>query len=159
MLEEERVNLEGIFYNEDGTFKPLTDNHGNTNGQLAELRNTYMESEREYFEYLLMVKEIRNVFLGYLDYDSDTLFRYAIKWQEKIEYGMLETEEDLKKMESMTPEQRDNFHMSRLERAEGVMCLLFAAARDKAKILELVKTYENELNDERDLYSRNHLSR
>ena len=44
-------------------------------------------------------------------------------------------------MESMSPEEKDAYHLLKLERAEGLMCLLFAAARDKAKILELVRTY------------------
>lgn len=150
--DEKRVNLEGIFYDKEGNFTPLTDNHGNTSGDLAHLRDTYMESEREYFECLLAIKEVRDTFISNIGLNSDELFKYGIEWQEKVESGLLEDEHDLKRMEYMTPEEKDAFHMRKLEEAEGMMCLLFAAARDKAKILELVKTYDNEDTRKRDLY-------
>ena len=150
--DEKGINLEGVFYDKEGNFTPLTDNHGNVRGDLAHLRDTYMKSEREYFEYLLSIEEVRNTFLSYLQFNSDELFQYAIEWQEKLETGLLEDEHDLKRMEYMTFEEKDAFHMRKLEEAEGMMCLLLAAARDKAKILELVKTYDNEDNRKRDIY-------
>lgn len=150
--DEKGINLEGVFYDKEGNFTPLTDNHGNVRGDLAHLRDTYMKSEREYFEYLLSIEEVRNTFLSYLQFNSDELFQYAIEWQEKLETGLLEDEHDLKRMEYMTPEEKDAFHMRKLEEAEGMMCLLLAAARDKAKILELVKIYDNEDNRKRDIY-------
>lgn len=144
--EEKRVNLEGIFYDKEGNFTPLTENYGNVRGDLAHLRDTYMKSEREYFEELLSREEIRNVFMTYFEYNCDELFEYGLEWQEKLESGNLETKEDLKRMEYMTPEEKEAFHMKKLEEAEGMMCLLFAAARDKAKILELVLTPEQGLS-------------
>lgn len=144
--EGNKVNLEGIMYNEDGTFKPLTASHGNVDGELAHLRNTYMEAEREYFEHLLAIESIRNEFIGYIDYDSYILLETAVQIQDRLESGRLETLEDLEKMKSMSPEERDYYHMHKLESAEGMMCLLLAAARDKTKILELIKTYESRIS-------------
>jgi len=139
-MEEKRVNLDGIMYNEDGTFKPLTASHGNISGELAHLRNTYMEAERDYFEHLLAIESIRNQFLELVDEHADNLFDRAIKIQEQLEYGNLETNEEKTAMQSMSKEAREAYHMEKLARAEGLMCLLFAAARDKALILELVRT-------------------
>lgn len=140
MNEGNRYALEGIMYNEDGSFKPLTASYGNTSGELAHLRNTYMEAEREYFEQLLSVESIRDEFSKYMNCGSYALLDEAIKLQTMLEYGNLETLEELEQMKSMTPEERDNFHTQKLEHAEGLMCLYFAAARDKALILELVRT-------------------
>ena len=144
MNEERKVNLEGIFYNEDGTFIPQTDNHGNIDGELAYLRNTYMESEKKYFEHLLTIDSIRKRFFECFDKDSNALLIQAKKIQEQLEIGNVETKEELEQMKLMTPEELDKFHMYKLECAEGLMCLLFAAARDKVRILELVKEYDEE---------------
>lgn len=141
MNEGDRINLEGIMYNEDGSFKPLTASYGNTSGELAHYRNTYMEAEREYFEQLLSVESIREEFSKYMDCGSYALLDEAMRIQTMLEYGNLETLEEIEEMQTMTPEERDRFHMRKLERAEGLMCLYFAAARDKALILELVKRY------------------
>ena len=143
---EKSVNLDGVMYNEDGTFKPLQGSHGNIYEGVAHLRNTYMESEREYFEYLLSIESLRNEFLKYLDCNSDELFNTAMRIQEKIEYGMLESPQELEQMKLMSPEEKDNYHIRKLESAEGLMCLLLAAIRDKVKILELLKTYSNGRN-------------
>lgn len=140
MNEGNRMDLEGTFYNADGSFKPQTASHGNISGSLAHLRNTYMQAERDYFEHLLAIDEVRDEFFQYMNYDSDALFEAAIKIQEKIETGQLETSKELEKMKSMQQEERDNFHMQKLEQAEGLMCLLYAATRDKALIKELVLT-------------------
>ncbi len=136
-MEEKRVDLEGILYNQDGTFKPVTGNHGNVSEKLAHLRNTYMESEREYFEYLLAIDSIRIEFESLLNEHANNLFECAMQIQEKLETGELETSEEKARMETMSPEEREAFHMQKLERAEGLMCLLYAAAKDKVKILEL----------------------
>ena len=63
---------------------------------------------------------------------------------EKLEESLnatskVETLEELEQMKNMSPEERDSFHMRKLEHAEGLMCLYFAAARDKALIRELVR--------------------
>lgn len=132
------------FYNEDGTFRPLTSRDGNIDGGLSHLRNTYMESEREYFKFLLSKEEIRNAFKEFImKYNSEELFKEAISIQNKIETGLLETKEDLEKMKTMTPEEKDNYHMMLLAQSEGMMCLLLAATRDKVKMLHLVKTLES----------------
>ena len=133
-----RVDLTGILYDEKGEFIPQTASHGNVNGDLAYLRNTYMEAEREYFETLLAIPEIREKFMEYLDCSSDYLFAEATRIQDKLENGELETKEDIERMKSMSSEEKDLYHLKRLEYAEGLMCLLFAAARDKVFILTLV---------------------
>ena len=138
----ERIDLEGVLYNEDGTFKPLTASHGNINGELAHLRNTYMEAERRYFEELLSDEETHSLFVSLIDSDVDNLFNYAMKVQERIENGDIESEKDKIKMRSMTPSEREEYHLEKLEKAEGILCLLLAATRDKAKILEYAKVRE-----------------
>ena len=134
-----KVDLTGIFYDTSGEFTPKTASHGNVSGDLAYLRNTYMEAEREYFETLLAVPEIREKFIEYLDYSSDYLFAEATRIQDKLESGTLETEEDIERIKSMSGEEKDLYHLRKLEYAEGLMCLLFAAARDKVLIKTLVK--------------------
>ena len=126
-------------YYEDGSFKPLTASYGNISGDVETYRNTYMEAEREYFIKLLEDPEIREEFESYENYTSDELFYYAMDIQRKLEYGELETPEEIKLMASMPLEEADKYHMRKLEQAEGMMCLLFAAARDKALIYTLVR--------------------
>ncbi|MBE6150830.1 MAG: hypothetical protein E7162_03305 [Firmicutes bacterium] len=138
---EDRVDLEGFMYEEDGSFKPLTASSGNIDGALAHLRNTYMEAERNYFEKLLSRDKVREAFFQYIDCDSDVLFDEAMKIQERLETGQLETVEELEKMKMMNAEERDNFHMQKLENAEGLMCLFLAATRDKVLVKELSLTY------------------
>ncbi len=139
MNEGNRYDLTDIMYNEDGSFKPLTASQGNISGELAHYRNTYMESEREYFEQLLAVESIRDEFSKYMNCGSYALLDEAIKIQTLLETGNLETLEELEQMKNMSPEERDSFHMRKLEHAEGLVCLYFAAARDKALIRELVR--------------------
>ncbi len=141
--DEKRVNLEGVLYS-GNEFMPLTGGKGNTNGELAHLRNTYMEAERDYFEYLLTDEILRDSFLELIERDSEDLFKRATELQEQLETGELESAEEREMMEQMTPEERDAFHMQKLEQAEGLMCLLFAAARDRVKTLDLVYTPQPE---------------
>ncbi len=142
-MEKKEFNLNGIFYNENNEFIPLTARNGNTNGNLSHLRNTYLEAEKSYFEKILEDEEIRNSFYSFINYDSEKLFKYAMEIQYNLETGAIETKEQLEQMKLLTPEQRDMEHIRNLEKAEGLMCLLFAAARDKVDILELVKTLQN----------------
>lgn len=131
--------IERNWYTKEGKFIPLTGRHGNINSKLSYLRNTFMEAEREYFEYLLSIDRIRNKFISLLDEHSDDLFDYAVMLQDSLEYGEIVTEKDKKLMQSMTPDERDAYYMKKLEYIEGLLCLLFAAARDKTKIKELIK--------------------
>ena len=136
-----KIDLTGILYNEDGTFKPMTASHGNISGELANLRNTYLEAERDYFEHLLVDNDFRIFFKKMIDeYDSEALFNIAMGYMEKLESGEIETEEEKQLMKSMSPELRDSFHMYKLENIEGLICLLLAAARDKVRIHELIHT-------------------
>ncbi len=137
------------FYDEDGSFRPLTSSFGNSDGELAYLRNTFMESEREYFIYLLSDETIREFFGEQLKEDSSYLLKVAQSIQQSIEYGEVETPEEREQMKAMSPEERDQFHMRKLSRAEGLMCLLFAAARDKAKLLELYLSISDSKKEEK----------
>ena len=138
------------FYNENGSFKPLTGENGNVDGDLAYLRNTYMEAEKEYFLQLLKDPVMLGILLDISKLNSDEIFRMACDLRDKLEFGQLETREELEEMASMSPKERDKFHMKKLEQAEAKLCILFAAARDKVKLLELVKTpeYEEEKEEE-----------
>ena len=142
MNENKSIDLTGIMYNQDGTFIPRTGNTGNIDGELAHLRDTYMEAEREYFEYLLANPGLREEFIKLLNKHPDNLFETAMELQEKLETGDLETYEERIYMQSLDSEARDKYHMQKLEKVEGMLCLLLAAARDKARILELVYTKE-----------------
>ena len=136
-------NLEEVFYDEEGKFQPLTDTaHGNTNGELAHVRNTFMDTERERFLELLQDNKVLERFIDLLTLDSESLLEEAQKLQEELEYGEIETREEQERMKSMTLEERDQFHMDNLTRVEGLIILLSAAARDKVKILELIKTMD-----------------
>ena len=78
------------FYNNDGSFKPLTSSEGNVYDNLSYLRNTYMECEREYFVALLSIKEIREMFLRLVRKNAYKLFDYALELQARLENGELE---------------------------------------------------------------------
>lgn len=146
MKEEKKVNLDGIMYDEQGNFVPLVGRHGNISGELAHLRNTYMEAEKSYFEELLSDSKIREEFSKLVELESEDLFNLAMEIQSKLEFGTLETPEDLAKMQNMDSVSRDAYHMARLERAEGMMALLYAAAKDKVKLKQKIKLYEDSSN-------------
>lgn len=138
--ENEEKNPALDMYYDDGTFRPLVASHGNVSGDIAYYRNVYMEAEREYFTKLLERDDVRGMFIDYLNYSSDELLYAAKIHQERLENGELETREELEKMKSMTPRERDKYHMYKLESTEGLIALLLAAIKDKALILELVLT-------------------
>ena len=133
--DENRENLDGIMYDSEGNFIPITASHGNMDGSLAHLRNTYMESEKLYFEQLLTDPAISREFRRLINERSDDLFECAMEIQKRLEYGELETQEEKVRMQTMTPEERDAYHMQKLSKAEGLMCLLYAAAKDRVKTL------------------------
>ena len=135
--------LEDVMYNADGTFRPFVGDHGNINGEIAEYRNTYMEAEKEYFSQLLVNENVRD-YLKELLYNGnpEVMFEEATKIQSRLEFGNLETEQEKQQMQQMTPEEREQFHFAKLEYAEGIMCLLFAAIRDKALVLNQVLWWE-----------------
>lgn len=133
-------NIEEERYNKNGEFIPYGSSTGNINGELAHLRNTYLTAEKDYFLKLLENKGICQYLMDLINEPAEVLFNLAIEIQNKLETGNLEDETDLKLMASMSPEEKDKHHMKNLEIAEGKMCLLFAAASDKVKILELIKS-------------------
>lgn len=139
-----KINLDNIMYNEDGSFRPFLGHHGNISGEIADYRNTYMEAEREYFSQLLAYEEVRNYIAELLYNNSpDEIFEEAMSIQEKLESGNLESTQEKIQMKSMSPEEREQYHLRKLEYAEGIMCLLYASIRDKALILDEVQCWED----------------
>ena len=138
-----KLNLEDIMYHSDGSFMPFVGHHGNIGIEIENYRNTYMEAERDYFSYLLADKQLRDYLEDLLhDYRPGDIFEEAITLQEKIESGELESREEKEKMKLMSPEERDQFHLNRLMYAEGTLCLLYAAIRDKALVLDEIESWE-----------------
>ena len=148
---EERLeenNPGDAMYYDDGSFRPFVGHHGNVSGEVENYRNTYLEAEREYFSRLLEDEEIRDHVRNFLyNYSPDQIFDEAMAIQERLETGQLETPEDIVKMQSMTPEERDSFHLHRLEQAEGMMCILFASVRDKALVLNEYEAWESRFEE------------
>lgn len=146
-MEEQIKELDKYFFDKDGKFIPRTSSSGNVSGRLAHLRNVYMEAEHEYFLELLsnyyFDSDFLNTFIDFIyNTSSDGIFSYAEKYMKRLENGELETRED---MEKKSPEDRDKVHMHNLETAEAMITLLFAAASDKVKILELLLQMKDEL--------------
>jgi len=143
-MENKTTILDNIMYNEDGSFRPFVGHHGNISAYVADYRNTYMEAEKDYFSLLLSDENTRN-YLANLLYtrSSGELFEEALALQEKLENGTLESEEVRMHMQTLTPEGRDDIHLQYLEYAEGMMCLLFAAVRDKALVLNEIQCWED----------------
>lgn len=131
-MEEKRM------YNEDGSFRPLQGISGNVSDELADFRNIYMEAEKEYFETLLSDEKLRDYFESLIDEHGEELIKTAKKLHSMIEFGELESKEEVEMMKQSTPSEREKYHMHKLEEAEGLMCLLLAAARDKVKIKTLI---------------------
>lgn len=145
MIKNKNVSIhDDIMYEDDGTFKPFVGHHGNVDGGIAYHRDTYMESEKDYFLQLLADEKVRKYIKNLLYSGSpDDIFYEAIQIQERLESGKLESEQEIKKMKLMTQEEREQYHLQKLEHAEIKMCLLFAAIRDKALILNEVKCWED----------------
>ena len=129
------------FYTENGSFIPLTDFSGNSKDDLSLLRNTYMEAERNYFKALLNIPNVMAKFSALQLLDSDELFEKAMYYQQLLESGNIETEEEKKEMAKMTLEERNEYHIGKLEEIEGIICLLLAATRDRVYIFDLVDEY------------------
>lgn len=132
-----------FLFNEDGSFKPILSKNGNIDESVSELRNIYLESERNYFISLLSDEDMFNYFISLINLESDVLAEMAIDLQTKLENGEIETQEDLEKMKNMSLEERDNYHMELLGKAEGMIALLLGAVKDKTLIKGLIYSEEN----------------
>ena len=106
--------------NEETKFRPLTANHGNVSGDIAYLRDTFLNAETDYFRALLESEENLDTFLSLLDYPPDKLYDEAVYRISQIELGLIRENE--------------------LSTKEAEITFLLAAIQDKARILELVKT-------------------
>ena len=139
------------FYDTNGEFKPVVASHGNVDGDIAELRNNYMNAEREYFVALLSQKRLRDRFtkLAYsTDYTPELLLEAAMRLQENLENDNLYTREEEEAMKSMTPGERDKVHMEKLSETEGLIALFLGAIKDKALVLDYLIPYRTELPSE-----------
>ena len=144
-----KLNLEPIFYNLDGSFKPIGRTDGTTDERLKRIRNTFMENEREFFlELLNDPKECRVLANHANGKNTDDLFKEALSIMKKLEYDDLETHEEKEMMKKMTREDRIRFHEERVYNAEALVCFLFAHAGDKLfrKSLYLYANRPNEEN-------------
>ena len=137
-MEREDIELER--FDENGSFIPLTDNYGNTSGEVARLRDDFLKAEKDYFIELLSDEMMYKQFVDLIEQDPEYLFNYAMGLQEQLEQDNIETLEEKEAMKLMTPEDREKFHLKRLEDIEGFICLLLAAIRDKALILTLTRS-------------------
>lgn len=123
-----KMNLKGIFYDENGSFMPLTTNEGNDNEKKAHMRNTYMESEKDFFEEIFGNEKYYNKIINLLNEPVDKLFRRAAILQNELENGNLKMELDPEEIKGKTKEE---IYLTMLEKAEIEICLCYAAARDK----------------------------
>ena len=119
-------------------FSPLTSSHGNVNGEIAHLRDTYLDAETDYYIELLKVPEIFNQFVVMIDYPPEALYEDAIKRINAIENG--EVEKFLGQSENVSEEQ----HMNNIELLEGTAIMLLGAIRDKAMVKELILRKQQE---------------
>ena len=60
--------------NEETKFRPLTANHGNVSGDIAYLRDTFLNAETDYFRALLESEENLDTFLSLIDYPPDKMY-------------------------------------------------------------------------------------
>ena len=119
---------------------------------------TYIERFREYFsdaeaKYLLAVlsnKSLRDDFIKYLDLSDEELLTKAMEIKNKIEMGLLETEEDLWYMNNLPIEKGDAIHLNNLSNAEAHMTLLIFASYNREFMLELVHEIETMVNNEKE---------
>ena len=119
-------------------FVPLTSNHGNIDGNIAHLRDEFLNAETDYYIELLRVPEIFNQFVVMIDYPPESLFESAMERMNAIENG--EVEKFLGQDEKVSEEQ----HLKNLEYLEGMIVMLLGAIRDKAMIKELILIKEQE---------------
>ena len=133
------------FYDENGNFIPLNDhNNGNMSEEIATLRDTYMQAEREYFEELLSDDGLYAYFLELKNSNVDDLIKKITELHDKLETGELATEKDKELMERMNPEERDNYYNHLLEHTEAILCLTLASVRDLIMVKTKVKKEEKE---------------
>jgi len=102
-------------------FYPYTSSSGNVNGEIAYLRDVFLNAELDYFKELLKNEKIREQFiLLMIDYSPEKLYAEAVKRINSIELGEVKEE--------------------KLDIVEGEITLLLAAIQDKVLIKELILT-------------------
>ena len=127
-----KLNLEPIFYNEDGSFKPIGRTDGTTDEKLKIIRNTFMTNEKEFFLELLDDPVQCGVLTKHAyNKSNDELFSEALDIMHKVEYDELETHEEKEMMKTMSREERIRYHAEKVYNAEATVCFLFAHAGDK----------------------------
>lgn len=98
-------------------------NNNNINGEAAHLRDTFLEAEKEYLEYLLKNDSVMNLIRNLNgNYSSDLLFKTAKDLIDRVEAGEFDDEE--------------------MKNVEAQITVLLAAIKDKVLMRILVRTME-----------------
>lgn len=98
---------------------PLGSNRENVNPNASNLRDTYLEAEREYVAELLQNESMRRLVEEINQLPSESLFAAAQKLVDDVEMGLI-------------PEEQ-------MERTEQQLTIMLAAIKDKILLKELVK--------------------
>lgn len=90
----------------------------NTSGDVALLRDTFLNAERDYVRVLLQNEGLRNLIMQANQYGSDVLFKAAQQIVDNVDAGLVPDEQ--------------------MERTEQQLTVLLAAIQDKTLVKELV---------------------
>jgi hypothetical protein len=105
---------------DETSYEPLTSAHGNVDGEIAHLRDTFLKAEYDYLKALIQVPKNRDFVVNALGYPPDLLYDEAQKRIDSIENGEVEE--------------------SKLETVEAEITLLLASIKDKILLKRLVLT-------------------
>lgn len=97
---------------------PTGDVRDNTSGDVALLRDTFLNAERDYVRVLLQNEGLRNLIMQANQYGSDVLFKAAQQIVDNVDAGLVPDEQ--------------------MERTEQQLTVLLAAIQDKTLVKELV---------------------
>ena len=117
---------------------------------IERFRKHFSDAEAKYFLAALSIKALRDDFIKYLDLSDEELLTKAMEIKNKIEMGLLETEEDLRYMNNLPIEKGDAIHLNNLSNAEALMTLLIFASYNREHMLELVHEIETMVNNEKE---------
>ncbi len=117
---------------------------------IERFREYFSDAEAKYFLATLSIKALRDDFIKYLDLSDEELLTKAMEIKNKIEMGLLETEEDLWYMNNLPIEKGDAIHLNNLSNAEALMTLLIFASYNREDMLELVHDIETMVNNEKE---------
>lgn len=126
------MSEEKIFIHENHMPKEISDeidtlnlSHNNISGRIADLRDTYLEAEKDYVVELLKSERVKNLIKEYNFENSNELFKAAEKIIFKVENNLI-------------PEEK-------MEEVEIVLTILLSAIYDKVLVNELIYTPKEDL--------------